>query len=217
VLAGASLETFACEPGQDVMLVLGQVGERALSRRYTIRSFDPRTRLLELNIVAHGVAGPGARWAAAVQPGDRVNGVGPRGKIFLNREADWHLFLGDETAGPVSLNMLEGLAADVPAQAFIEVVGPEDELAGGGGHAVHWLHRGARPAVSSTLLVDTLSSLELPPGRWQVYLNGEVELVLGLQRLAWSRGLPPEQVSAKAYWGRGKANAGNGEPEKRAA
>jgi hypothetical protein len=27
-----------------------------------------------------------------------------------------------------------------------------------------------------------------------------------------SRGLRPDQVSPKAYWGRGRANAGHGEP-----
>lgn len=41
--------------------------------------------------------------------GDRVDGVGPRGKVFLDPDAHWHLFLGDESAAPASLNMLEAL------------------------------------------------------------------------------------------------------------
>src|SRR5437763_2719032 len=90
-LAGAGSD-FSYQAGQDVMLVLSG-GERPLSRRYTIRGFDQLSRTLELNIVAHGVHGPGADWAAATQPGDRVNGVGPRGKIFVDPAADWHLFL----------------------------------------------------------------------------------------------------------------------------
>src|SRR5436305_1388806 len=93
-LTADNLGDFTYEPGQDVMLVLSG-GERPLSRRYTIRDFDQRSSTLELNIVAHGVHGPGAKWAASTAPGDRVNGVGPRGKIFLNPAADWHLFLGD--------------------------------------------------------------------------------------------------------------------------
>src|ERR1043166_2676322 len=92
-----NLRDFTYEPGQDVMLVLSG-GERPLSRRYSIRGFDERTATLELNVVAHGVHGPGARWAASTESGDRVNGVGPRGKIFVNKSADWHLFLGDESA-----------------------------------------------------------------------------------------------------------------------
>src|SRR5262245_22759550 len=108
-LTAPGLAEFDYQAGQDVMLVLGQAGERALSRRYTIRRHDARARTLELNVVAHGVDGIGAQWAASATPGDRVNGVGPRGKIYLNEAADWHLFLGDETAGPATLNMIEAL------------------------------------------------------------------------------------------------------------
>jgi NADPH-dependent ferric siderophore reductase len=199
------------------MLVLGQAGERALSRRYSIRSHNPAQRSLELNVVAHGVDGIGAHWAASARPGDRVNGVGPRGKIYLDDAADWHLFLGDETAGPATLNMIEGLPPTIPAFAFVEVTDADDELpfAAAGAHHLTWLHRGAAPSVSSTLLREALTTFELPPGRGHVYLNGEVQLVAELKRAALERDLEPEQVSFKAYWGRGKSNAGNGEPEAR--
>ena len=54
--------------------------------------------------------------------------------------------------------------------------------------------------------------------KYWVYVNGEVQLVSALNRqMTLERGLAPEQVSVKAYWGRGKANAGNGEPEQRPA
>jgi NADPH-dependent ferric siderophore reductase len=218
-LTSPTLDAFEHQPGQDVMLVLGQAGDRALSRRYTIRGYDPRRRYLELNIVAHGVDGIGARWAAEAQPGDRVNGVGPRGKIFLNPDAEWHLFLGDETAGPATLAMIESLPSQVPAFAYLEVTDPEDQLphAASDQHDVTWLHRGLRSALESTLLADAFAKFALPPGRGHVYINGEVQLVSALKRAALERGLAPEQVSFKAYWGRGKANAGNGEPEQRPA
>jgi NADPH-dependent ferric siderophore reductase len=188
-----------------------------LSRRYTIRGYDPERRRLELNIVAHGVDGLGARWAANAQLGDRVNGVGPRGKIFLNPDADWHLFLGDETAGPATLAMIESLPPDVPAFGYLEVTDPDDQLPhrASGQHQVTWLHRGSKPAIDSTLLAEAFAAQALPPGRGQLYINGEVQLVSALKRAALERGLAPEQVSFKAYWGRGKANAGNGEPEQR--
>ena len=216
-LTAPSLANFAYQAGQDVMLVLGQAGDRALSRRYTIRSHDPRKQSLELNVVAHGVEGIGAQWAANAAPGDRVNGVGPRGKIYLNPAADWHLFLGDDTAGPVTLNMIEALPADTPAFGFIEVTDADDVLPFQkvGQHQVTWLYRGATPAQSSTLLRDALRAFDLPAGRGHVYLNGEVLLVSDLKRAALERGLDAEQVSFKAYWGRGKANAVNGEPEQR--
>src|SRR6266852_1886022 len=212
-LTGRGLEDFTYQPGQDVMLVLGG-GDRPLSRRYSIRSFDPLTKTLELNIVAHGVHGPGAEWASTTQPGDRINGVGPRGKIYLDPDADWHLFMGDDTAAPASLNMLEALAPGVPGLTYLEVTSAEDELSTSSSQRVNWLHRGDMRAISSDLLIDTMNSVELPPGQGHVYIAGEVQIVAAVQRAALARGLAPEQLSPKAYWGRGKSNANNGEPEK---
>jgi NADPH-dependent ferric siderophore reductase len=214
-LGGSALEDFTYQPGQDVMLVLSG-GERPLSRRYTIRGFDPATKTIELNVVAHGVHGPGAEWASQTQTGDRVNGVGPRGKIFVDAEADWHLFLGDESAAPGSLHMLETLPAGVPGEAYLEVPSPSDELPTSAG-GVTWLYRGDVPAIRSTMLVDALTAAELPEGRGHVYIAGEVQIVSAVLRAALARGLSAEQVSPKAYWGRGKSNENNGEPGDRPA
>jgi NADPH-dependent ferric siderophore reductase len=212
-LTSDDLRNFSYEPGQDIMLVLSG-GERPLSRRYTIRAYDPLKRAVELNIVAHGVDGPGAEWAAATESGDRVNGVGPRGKIFLDPEADWHLFLGDETAAPGYLHMLEALTDGVPGQAYLEVSSPQDELPTSA-DGVNWLYRGDVPAISSTMLVDAMTAAELPEGRGRVYIAGEVQIVNAVLRAALGRGMSADQLSPKAYWGRGKANELNGEPKER--
>jgi NADPH-dependent ferric siderophore reductase len=209
-LRGAALEDFSYQPGQDVMLVLSG-GERPLSRRYTIRGFDQQSKTLELNIVAHGVHGPGATWASATQPGDKVNGVGPRGKIFVDSDAEWHLFLGDESAAPASLHMLESLPAGVPGQAVLEVASPDDELPTAA-EAVTWLYRGDVPAIESTLLADAMAMAKLPEGLGRVYIAGEVQVVNAVLRAAIGRGLQADQLSPKAYWGRGKSNELNGEP-----
>jgi NADPH-dependent ferric siderophore reductase len=210
-LRGQGLHNFIYQAGQDLMLVLSG-GERPLSRRYTIRSFDQPTGTFELNVVAHGVHGPGAEWAASTQPGDRVNAVGPRGKIYVDQSADWHLFLGDETAAPGYLHMIEAVAPDVPAQAYLEVASPEDELPSSTSHPVEWLYRGDTPAIESTALADTMAAAELPDGRGHVYIAGEVQIVSAALRAALGRGFTPDQLSPKAYWGRGKANENNGEP-----
>jgi NADPH-dependent ferric siderophore reductase len=213
-LSGPALQDFSYQPGQDVMLVLSG-GERPLCRRYTIRGFDAESRTLELNIVAHGVHGPGASWAASTEPGDRINGVGPRGKIFLNPDADWHLFLGDETAAPGYLHMLEALGEGVAGQAYLEVTSPSDELPSSV-EGVTWLYRGDVPAIQSSMLVDAMAAAELPSGRGHVYIAGEVQVVNAVVRAALARGLAAEQLSPKAYWGRGKSNELNGEPGDRA-
>ncbi len=209
---GGAGPSFRHRAGQDVMLVLSG-GERPLSRRYTIRRFDAQRDLLELNIVTHGVHGPGAEWANTTRTGDRINGVGPRGKIFVNEAADWHLWLGDESAIAASLAMLESLPDGVPGRALLEVATPDDELSSD--PRVEWLHRGQETvAWASDRLVEAMRSVELPKGRGHVYFAGEVQVVLAVQRAALERGLEQAQLSPKAYWGRGKANAVNGEPEK---
>lgn len=212
LLSGPALRDFNYQPGQDVMLVLSE-GERPLCRRYTIRGVQKGT--LELNIVAHGVHGPGAQWAASTRPGDKVNGVGPRGKIFLDQTADWHLFLGDESAAPGYLHMLEALPEAVPGQAYLEVSSPEDELPSSAA-GVTWLYRGDVPAIASTRLADAMSAADLPEGRGHVYIAGEVQIVNAVMRAALAMGLTADQLSPKAYWGRGKGNELNGEPGDRA-
>jgi NADPH-dependent ferric siderophore reductase len=47
-----------------------------------------------------------------------------------------------------------------------------------------------------------------------VYIAGEVQIVKAVLQAALGRGLAADQISAKAYWGRGKANENNGEPAK---
>jgi hypothetical protein len=80
-------------------------------------------------------------------------------------------------------------------------------------HQVKWLHYLETPATSSTLLVEAITSATLPAGRGHVYIAGEVQVVAAVQRAALAHGLEPDQVFAKAYWGRGKANADRGEPD----
>ena len=99
----------------------------------------------------------------------------------------------------------------MPGQAYLEVPSPSDELPTSI-DGVTWLYRGDLPAIRSTMLADALTAAELPEGHGHVYIAGEVQIVSAVLRAALSRGLSAEQVSPKAYWGRGKSNENNGEP-----
>ena len=81
VLSAPELAGFAYQPGQDVMLMVGVDGDRPVRRRYTIRAADPAQCLLTLGIVRHE-NGPGERWVRTARPGDEIEGIAPRGKIF---------------------------------------------------------------------------------------------------------------------------------------
>jgi NADPH-dependent ferric siderophore reductase len=212
-LSAPELADFSYAPGQDVMLLVAAEGRKPIRRRYTIRSADRASRTLTLNIVLHG-QGPGERWLRTAKPGDRIEGIGPRGKITTSSSADWHLFLGDESAMPAILAMTESLPGDADAILIIEVPGPEDEqeLDAPARTRLSWLHRLDRPAGDPGLLTAEARELELPPGVGQFYLFGEASVVLALREIFGSRGIAPDQMSPKAYWGRGRANAGHGEP-----
>jgi NADPH-dependent ferric siderophore reductase len=212
-LSAPELDGFSYAPGQDVMLLVAADGNRPVRRRYTIRDLDLAARKLTIDVVLHG-DGPGERWIRAAQPGDRIEGIGPRGKITINPAADWHLFMGDESALPAIFAMTEALPGDSVATIVLEVPGPDDEqdVNAAARTRLTWLHRLSGPAGESGALTAEAAEVELPPGKGQAYLLGEARVVLALREVLTGRGLPADQMSPKAYWGRGRANAGHGEP-----
>lgn len=216
-LTSPDLERFDYVPGQDMALTFRRVDAPPVRRRYTIRHHDPERRRLDLDFVLHG-DGPGMRWAQAARPGDSIEVVGPRGKITPVRHAAWHLFAGDATAVPGALAMMEALPRDVPALAFLQVDGPEERQLVDGGRApqITWQDEPSVPN-GDLVLAAALASAALPPGRGHAYLAGEVALVIGLKATLLARGWAAEDISAKAYWNRGRANAGHGEPELKAS
>jgi NADPH-dependent ferric siderophore reductase len=212
-LTAPELDSFSYRPGQDVMLLVAADGTRPVRRRYTIRQLDRARRLLTLDIVLHG-DGPGERWVRSAQAGDRVEGIGPRGKVFPSPEADWHLFMGDEAAMPAILAMTESLPGDSEATVVIEIpeAADEQEFSAAARIRLSWLHRLGRPAGEAQELAVEAADVELPPGSGHAYLLGEARVVLRLREILAGRGLAQDQMSPKAYWGRGRANAGHGEP-----
>lgn len=208
------LKDFRYLPGQDMALAFARSDGLTVRRRYTIRHFDRNRLLMDLDFVMHG-DGPGMRWAEGARAGAAIDAIGPRGKITLAPDSDWHLFAGDATAVPGALAMLEAVTSAVAARAFLQIDNAEErqpfdrkEL-----QQVNW--RYGAGAVEP--LTSAVAEADLPAGHGHAYLAGEVALVLALKNSLLSLGWTADQISAKAYWNRGRANAGNGEPEQRAA
>ncbi len=215
VLTAPELGDFAYKPGQDVMLMVDGDGSRPVRRRYTIRALDPGKQLLTLDIVRHG-QGPGERWVLAAASGVTVEGIGPRGKISPVPDADWHLFVGDESGLAAIFAMAESLPPHASATVILEVpeAADEQELRPQAPVELTWLHRGGRPAGEPDALVAAAAAVPLLAGRRHAYVIGEARVVSALREALQARGLEPAQLSPKAYWGRGKANASHGEPAK---
>jgi len=151
-----------------------------------------------------------------VSPGDAVEAVGPRGKISLDPDADWHLFIGDDSFAPASLNMAEAVDPAKEVLLAIEVDGPGHEhphriRANLGGPV--WVMRDGATG-SSAALEAALAATTLPSGRGHAYVGGEHSVVRTLRDALIARGMEPESVSFKPYWRLGRQNAANGEPER---
>jgi NADPH-dependent ferric siderophore reductase len=204
-------------PGQDLMFAVPAADGTSFRRRYTIRSVNRPTSTVDIDIVLHG-DGPGSAWAAAAQPGARIEAIGPRGKVTVDAAADWHLFAGDDSALPASLAMAESLPGPEVAVVVLEVDGEADqqEATAEDGRAipVHWVHRDGADPDSSAHLVAALDGLAFPPGHGHAYLAGELGVVADMRATLLRRGLTSEQISAKPYWRAGVANAAHGEPER---
>ena len=215
--SGDGLEHLDHLPGQDMAIAVPAADGATVRRRYTIRSLQREARLVDLHFVLHG-DGPAARWAAAAEPGVPVDAIAPRGKITLARDAEWHLFAGDDAALPGIAAMLEALPAGARAHAVVEVDGPEDEQPLAAPDAalleVTWLHRGGVEPGVSDLLAREVAAFRPPDGRGHAYLAGEYGVVQALRRTLDETGLPREQISPKPYWRLGRRNMPHGEPER---
>lgn len=177
-------------------------------RTYTVRSFDAAAGELTIDFVHHGDEGLAGPWAAAARPGDVLRLMGPGGAYEPDADADWHLFVGDESALPAIGVALERLPAGTAALAVLEVGGPDDELPlpSAADLEVRWLHRDAgRPEQ----LVEAVAEATFPEGRVHAFVHGEAGFVRSVRRhLLAERGIPRPALSISGYWRRGRDEDG---------
>ncbi len=201
------------EPPDDRAALRGKLApdDLPVTRTYTVRRFDAAAGELAIDFVIHGDEGVAGPWAAAAQPGDRLVLSGPGGGYTPDPTADWHLFVGDESATPAVAAALEALLDDVSGVALLECDGPDDELdlVAPQGVEVRWLHRGdagvANAAGPTTLLADAVAALEWRSGRVHVFAHGERESMKALRdELLNRRGIPRADLSLSGYWARGR-------------
>ena len=208
--ASPQLVGFEHDAGQDLMFSIPADG-RIVRRRYSIRAVDPVAGTAVVDIVVHG-DGPGARWTAAARAGDRIDAIGPRGKVVLDRDAAWHLFAGDESFLPAAAAMVAALPASRRALVVFEVEdeGEQQPVASASPVEVVWAHRsGGRRTDGLAVAVDGVA---LPDGPGHAYVGGELHSVQAVVAALGARGLAAEQVSGKAYWRLRTPNAEHGEP-----
>lgn len=219
-LGGPGFDEFEPGPHTDsyVKLELEADGETVL-RTYTVRAVDREAGQIAIDFVVHGDQGVAGPWAASVRPGQTVVVRGPGGAYRPDPDADWHLLAGDDTAIPAVAAALEALAPDARGRVFLEVAGPDDEIAleAPAGVEVTWLHRGSAAGTTgpdlsgaSAPLVSAVTGAEWLPGDPHVFIHGEAETVMQYLRpyVRKTRGVPAARASISGYWRRGRSEEG---------
>jgi len=200
---GADLNELEYKPGQDLVLEIPH-GEGTARRHYTIRHHDAAARTLAIDFVMHG-SSPAGRWVENAKAGDGLIAVGPRGHTYL-READWHLFIGDETAVPGIAAMIEALPYGARAHAILEAADDEDRITvESKGHVMlEWVARNGAPAGPSRLLFERTERFHFPSGNGHAYVIGETSNVRTIRHRLLERGLAKSQIAAEGYWRPGR-------------
>jgi NADPH-dependent ferric siderophore reductase len=204
-------------PGNDVMVQLTNPAGKLVRRRYSVHGVDEANDQFSLWITtAHD--GPGSAWARNAQPGDDVDIVGPRGKIVVDPEADWHLFMGDITCLGSAYRMAQSVEAPGKVVFIVETDHPDDAVTTtfDEGIAVTgiFVDRMGRAKDDPAGLLSGLSAFAFPPDRGHAYLFGEFHVMKAARTALLDRGLDDESINMKAFWRVGRNNADHGEPEK---
>jgi NADPH-dependent ferric siderophore reductase len=206
VLGGDGLRDFVMPETTDTYLNLAfpSLAEATARRRYTVRAWDSATRELTIDFVVHGDEGVAGPWAASARPGDLLEFTGPSGGYFPDPEADWHLFVGDESALPAIAASLEAIRPGTPAVVRLLCDGPDHqlELTSPGRLDVEWLQRTGEES-DGELLLAALRDLTFPAGTVHAFVHGEADEIRGIRRhLLADRGLPRQAMSCSPYWRR---------------
>lgn len=201
-----TMDSFSELPAQD----------RPTVRTYTVRRVDSERREISIDFVVHGEHGVAGPWAASATPGQPAYLTSPNGAYAPDPAADWHLFAGDEAAVPAISAALEALPHNAIGQVFLEVAGPEDEVALSAppGVEVRWIYRGGRAdlvpeevAGDHAPLIAAVKEASWLPGQVQVFIHGEAQTVMHNLRpyIRKERGVDAKwAASISGYWRRGR-------------
>src|SRR5579875_1736932 len=180
-----------------------EAGARPVMRTYTPRRFDAAARELEVEFVIHG-EGPASAWAAQAAVGQRLTIAGPGRSYAVDREADWYVLAGDDTAMPAICTILDELPASVKALALLEVADSAEERVletRTANTEIRWLHRGPDPRDAGRALEAAVRHIALPPGSGRIYVACEADAMRRIRRhLLHERQFPRDRLVTRGHW-----------------
>lgn len=172
-------------------------------RNFTVRRHDPAEATVDIDFFRHGAAGRGSEWAADAAVGDRVGFAGPRAHWQPDCEPGWWLLVGDETALPALLAILESAPAGLPVIAVAEIHddGERQAVDSAADVHLHWATRHERLPGTTTVLRDTLRRLDLPQQPGQAWGGGEALAMRDIRdHLRAAYPLLAASTDIRGYW-----------------
>ncbi|WP_413760945.1 siderophore-interacting protein [Streptomyces sp. MMBL 11-3] len=205
-------------------LLLVPKSVRPWVRNLTIRRARPADDEIDIEFALHGDS-PMSSWVRRVRPGDPA-GIFDTGSTYrLPEHAEGRLLVGDESALPAILSILDSTPAPLPAilsildstpaplptEVYLEVAAKADIRAVEPpvGTRIHWISRDDADLRPGALVLAALRDGSLPPGRSYTWVAGESRLATAVRRhLVDDRGVPRRDVSFSGYWRLGRSTPG---------
>lgn len=120
--------------------------------------------------------GSGNRGALAAEPGEPVAFLDEGGGYVPTDSAGWQLLVGDESAVPAILAILEQSHDTLVAEVFLEVATDADirhEVTAPVDSKIHWLPRNGSSLQPGSLVLQTVRDTQLPAGPFYTWVAGE--------------------------------------------
>ena len=163
---------------------------------YTVRRISDQGTWIDVDIVLHA-GGRVTDWCDLIAPGDEVALHGPSGSKQPN--AKWLGLIGDETALPVILRMIEDAPKGTAGQAFIATRHPDDaqQIETQADIGITWLDMADDGA-----LLSALDKLDVPGTDRHIFFAAERTVAAQARDWLHWRGLAGRGSKAAAYWSR---------------
>jgi NADPH-dependent ferric siderophore reductase len=200
---GLRMPTLSNEAWMAQVLLMPK-SARPWVRNLTVRRVRPADDEVDIEFAVHGDS-PMSDWVRRAEPGSPA-GIFDIGTMYRRpAHAEAQLLIGDETALPAILSILDGTPPSLPTTVFLEVPSRADVRA----VDAHWRSRddpGLRPG---DLLLDAVRAAALPSGRFYTWVAGESRLATSVRRhLVNDRGVPKQDISFFGYWRLGRSAPG---------
>jgi NADPH-dependent ferric siderophore reductase len=175
-------------------------------RTLTIRRTRPAEDEIDIEFALHGDS-PLSSWVRRARPGDAA-GIFDMGTTYRPPEdTRSRLLVGDETALPAILAILDQTPPSPGTEVYLEVPATADvrDVVAPPGTRIHWFSRDDVPdRRPGTVVLEAVRRAPMPPGRVYAWVAGESRLATSVRRhLVNDRGVPKADISFAGYWRRG--------------